>query len=115
MPRTAQDFPGIDLGEQKNVSYNFGVPGHPDSPLAAGETIASVSFQMSVVSGIDTNPQGCMIGSGVVQPGGLVVTQPVAPQVAGVVYEIKAIAVTSTIPPQILTPFSHLPCNPAVS
>jgi hypothetical protein len=114
MPRTIQDFPGIDLGEQKNVSYTFGRPGQPSSPLGVGETVTSVTFQIWVVSGADPNPSACLKGSPFIQfiqPWGLVVTQSVAPQVAGTVYLIMATAVTTSSPPQILTPWSHLPCN----
>jgi hypothetical protein len=114
MPRTTQDFPGMDFGERKNVTHGFGTPGQMTSPLAAGENIASVTFQISVVSGVDPNPSGCLIGSPAVeQVGNLpVVIQPVQPQVAGVVYSIKSISVTTSTPPQILIAYSHLPCNP---
>lgn len=115
MPRTIVDFQGIDQGEQKNVSYGFGNPGEQDSPLAPGEAVASVTFHMSVVSGTDPSPGGCLKGSPTIQPGGNVVTQSVAPQVAGVVYLIMATAVTTSTPPQTLIPWSHLPCNPLAS
>jgi hypothetical protein len=110
MPRTATDFSGMDPGEVKNLSYGFGTPGQSTSPLAAGETVTSVAFQMSVISGNDSSPTSRLIGSPVVQPGGLSVTQMVGTLQPGAIYEIAATVSTSAS--QTLTPYSHLPCNP---
>jgi hypothetical protein len=77
MPRTSTDFSGLDPGEAKNLSIGFGVPGQSTSNLAAGETVVSVTFQISVISGNDPSPASRLIGLPVVQPGGLAVTQKV--------------------------------------
>lgn len=108
MPRTLVDFSGMDPAETKNVSFEF-TQGQPTSPLGAGEIVTSVTFQISVISGIDATPTSRLIGTPVIESGGLVVTQKVGMLQPGAVYEIGATVVTSEA--QTLTPYCHLPTN----
>jgi hypothetical protein len=111
LPRTAEDFSSIDAGEQKNFSYGFGPQGQSNRPLAAGEIITSVTFQMFVVSGIDATPSARLIGSAVVQTDGITVTQKVGNCIAGVVYLIVATALTNVPGSQDLIVYSDIKCN----
>lgn len=108
MPRTSVDFSGMDPAEIKNVSFEF-TQGQTTSPLGAGETVTSVTFQISVISGTDPTPASRLLGMPVVESGGLVVTQKVGTLQPGVVYEIGATVITSEA--QTLTPYCHLPTN----
>ena len=108
MPRTLVDFSGMDPTETKNVSFEF-TQGQTTSPLGAGEIVTSVTFQISVITGTDPTPTSRLLGSPVIEPGGLIVTQKVGTLQPGVVYEIGATAVTSEA--QTLTPYCHLPTN----
>jgi hypothetical protein len=109
LPQTSEDFsPPIDPGETKNVSFDF-TQGLSTSALAVGETIVSVTFQMNLVSGIDPSPSSRLLGSGVVQSGGLIVTQKIGTCQPGATYELVASATTSA--GQVLTPYSHIACR----
>jgi hypothetical protein len=112
MPRTASDFSSIDIGETKNFSYGFGPQGQPKRPLAAGEIITSVTFQILLLSGIDPTPAACLIGSPVVQVDGITVTQKVVGRVAGAIYLLAATAATNVPGSQALIAYSHFQCNP---
>jgi hypothetical protein len=74
-----------------------------------GETIVSVTFQMNLVAGVDPFPASRLLGAGVVQPGGLIVTQKIGTCQPGAVYELLATATTSAA--QVLTPYAHIACN----
>jgi hypothetical protein len=109
LPQTAEDFaPPIDPGETKNYSFSF-TQGLSTSALAVGETIVSVTFQMTLVSGIDPSPSSRLLGSGVVQPGGLIVTQKVGTCQALAVYKLEAAATTTG--GQVLEPWGYIQCG----
>lgn len=111
MPRTSEDFSNIDVGEQKNFSYGFGPQGQLNRPLAVGETISSVSFQMFVISGTDPTPSARLLGTPIVQPDGITVTQKVGNCIAKVIYLIVATALTNAPQSQTLICYSHFQCN----
>jgi hypothetical protein len=109
LPQTAEDFsPPIDPGETKNYSFIF-TQGLSTSALAVGETIVSVTFQLTLISGVDASPSSRLLGAGVVQPGGLIITQKIGTCQAGAVYKLEAAATSSA--GQVLEPFSHIACG----
>ncbi len=77
--------------------------------MVTGETIVSVAFQITLISGIDPSPSSRLMGSPVIQPGGLIVTQKIGNCQPGAVYELLATATTSAA--QVLTPYAHIACN----
>jgi hypothetical protein len=109
MPRTTQDFSPIDVGAQVNISYGLGPQGGFNRPLAVGERITSVAFQIFLISGIDPTPSATLLGAPVVQPDGITVTQQVLGRIGGAVYLILATPTTTS--GQVLPVYSHLPVN----
>lgn len=111
MPRTSKDFSAIDVGEQKNFSYGFGPQGQANRPLAVGEIITSVTFQIFLLAGTDPTPMARLLGLSTVQLDGITVTQKVGNCVAGAVYLIAATALTNVPGSQILVAYSHFECK----
>lgn len=108
MPRCPRDFPVIDPGETKYLPISIEPEeGAAFSPLATGETIISVVFSISVVTGVDALPASHFIGSPIIS--GKIVMQLAGGFLRGVTYEIEAIVTTSGN--QVLTPYTNLLCE----
>jgi hypothetical protein len=86
----APDFSPGDVSEQPTLSFSF------VNDLAAGETISSVVFLLSVAAtsvGADGSPSSRLIGSPAIS--GLVVSQRLSGCLAGVIYLVEARVTTS--------------------
>jgi len=102
MPRSNQDLPAIDPTETVNITADT-------FPLAAGETLISAAWSITLISGVDASPSARLIGAPSIPSSGLVTIQKVGTCQPGAVYDIVVTAISSA--GQTLTTNSHLPCN----
>ncbi|MDE2097806.1 MAG: hypothetical protein KGL39_11205 [Patescibacteria group bacterium] len=81
------DLSPIILGASEIFTANF------QGQLAAGETIISASWEPVLLSGTDSNPSAMISGASTIS--GNLVSQMIAPTVAGNYYRLVAFATTS--------------------
>jgi hypothetical protein len=100
------DFDVIDVNEKPILTFDFS-----KYPLAAGETLAGVTWLCTVADGTDATPSSRLIGSATIS--GLVTQQQVGTLLAGVKYRMQAQVTTSA--GQILDLYSFVLCQDPAS
>lgn len=80
-------FSDADPDESDRFSFDF------RKRLVPGETISAATFNLSVISGVDATPATRLVGVATID--GTRVNQRVASLIAGVVYKLEAIVLTS--------------------
>lgn len=94
-------FSPSDVGEAEFYGFDF------SRLLGAGETITSVTWNCTVISGIDGNPSSHLSGSPLINGG--ITTQFVSGFLPGVTYRLQALVITSA--GQILSLYGHVTCQ----
>lgn len=100
MAYSGTDFPTVNPGEVRTVSFNF------TTSLQGGETVSSVSWGMTALGGLDVYAQS-HITEGTLS--GAIATNVVSGLMGGIKYIIEALATTSA--GNVYALYSHMLCQ----